>query len=147
MAIYTVHTNSNDFRLIREGSSTFALIAPPIWLTINRLWLELFGYFVIMCLFFAIAYKLQSGVALLLTGLPGIYLWLEGNQLLRAKLERGGWKLTDLVEGGDFESAEAKHLSKNLTAASHSTPVLTKEKTIAEKPAPKHFHHTGLFPE
>ena len=148
MAIFTVHTRSDDFKLIREGHSTFALLAPPIWLVVNRLWLELLAYVGLMVLFVLIAYQLQNGFAFLLTGLPGLFLWLEGNQLVRAKIERNGWQLSSVVEAGDFESAEAKHLAGGASSAIHRASHVSYEK-VQHKPVQSSnpLVTNGLFPE
>lgn len=148
MAIYIVYTRSEDFKLIREGHSTFALLAPPFWLAFNKLWLELLAYVVVMSLFLFIAYQLQNGFAFLLTGLPGLFLWLEGNQLVRAKLDRSGWQLSSVVEAGDFESAEAKHLAGSAVSTNHHAPNVSRKKVVHQPvQSSSPLVTNGLFPE
>ena len=77
--------------LVPQGPSKFALIAPPIFLIWHRLWWELVAY----CAFvFLVILPLATSQPIILLGLniiPPLYLFLEGNALREAALERRGF--------------------------------------------------------
>jgi hypothetical protein len=99
MALYTVHI-PNDARtpdeaadeavFVKDGFNVAALAFTGLWLLSKRLWLG-FGIFVAVAALLAllIAFAgVPAAVAPLLNSLLALFLGLQGNDLLREKLER-----------------------------------------------------------
>ena len=153
MAIYSVYLppqgDTSDqidtFRLVSEGKSTFALIFPPFWLAFHRLWLPLLAYAVVALAIAMFAATYPVTPALYLSVLPGLYLLLEGNTLIAAKLERLGWQFAGVVDGQTQEEAEIRFIIQNQENSNSSVPA---ENPISPKPQMKLLPApAGLFPE
>ena len=95
---------------IPEARANWALIAPPLWLAFHALWWELVVYLMVLTGLGLLLATSFWPVALFLGGLPGIYLWLEGNQLRRQKADRNGYTFVDLVEASSAQSALTQYL-------------------------------------
>lgn len=110
MASFTVHLPPDGeiehARFIREGVNIFALIIPFLWLIWNRLWLELAAYIAILATILVWAVLGGEKLAPILSALPALYLFLEGNQLVRARLERAGWMQEAVVDAATVAEAE-----------------------------------------
>lgn len=125
--IYTIHGPSQYFTAkaqnadeaqfsklvaVPEDLAKWALLVPPFWLTFHKLWWTLGGY----CLFLAgmtglLATSLWP-VAVCLAGLPGIYLFLEGRQLCRSRLEDSGLDMIGVVDATSEEGAIARFVGQ-----------------------------------
>ena len=129
-----------------DTRSVWALIIPAVWLAWNRLWLPLAVYIAIAMAFVVIANQWNAQLALLLSGLPGLYLFLEGNELIRLKHEREGWLFDGVLEAPDRPTAELRYFS----GGAESRPVQTGLRQSAAAP---HFEPplattpSSLFPE
>ena len=110
---------------VPERLATWALLFPAFWLAWHRLWLGLVAYLIYTITLLALLPTPYLWVTLAIFGLPGLYLWLEGNQLLRAKLDRQGFALVGVVEAPDEQTAVARHLAQQPFAGdgSHATPL------------------------
>ena len=53
----------------------------------------------------------------LLGSLPGLYLFLEGRQLLRGRLERAGWRFAGVVEADSAHEADLRYFSSRTEPA------------------------------
>ncbi|MEM7291740.1 MAG: DUF2628 domain-containing protein [Pseudomonadota bacterium] len=136
---------SERFRLLRDAKAPLALIFPPLWLAWHGLWLELLAYAVAALAIGMLAFWQPSPAFLYLSGLPGLYLLLEGNELIRRKYERSGWNFAGVVEGQTQEEAEIRFLLKDEDAADVKAPI-----TIARTPSAQLTPRktpTSLFPE
>lgn len=119
--IYTVFENPNalpheklaldNVQAIPESVSVWAIIAPPFWLLRHRLWMPLALYVIVALFLLGLLNTPFWLVTALLSGLPGLYLWLEGNQLRRSDLQRRGYELTKIVDAPDEDMALAKFYS------------------------------------
>jgi len=119
--IYTLFENPNalpheKLRLdhveaVPDSVSAWAIIAPPFWLLWHRLWLSLALYVIVVLFLFGLLGTDYWQVTIFLSGLPGLYLWLEGNQLRRNDLERRGFVLTKIVDAPDEDTALIKYSS------------------------------------
>ena len=136
--IYTIHGNaaqqrSEDLVAVPENLAPWALVAPPIWLIIRRLWWPLAYY--ILFVFFTMAVSATSfaAISIVLSWLPGIYLLLEGRELYRRKLQDGGRELVGIVNADDEEEAIMRHAMRekmDLPAlANAASDELTRQKT------------------
>ena len=121
MAIYSAYIapdgrstdTQTDFKLVSDRKAVLALIFPPLWLIWHRLWLELLVYFCVWAVIAALA-SWQPGIAVAyLSALPGFYLLLEGNELIRRKLERDGWEFAGVYDAENPEEAELRFVVAN----------------------------------
>ena len=105
----------DSLKAVPEGLSISALIVPPIWLAVKGLWwpLAFYALFWVFCLAL-LATPLALAVPFIL-GLPGIYLMLEGWELVRRKLELDGLTLLDLVEASGEQEAIGRFLANEPT--------------------------------
>jgi len=154
MSIYRVYIPpeaekdfSEDFRLIPDGKAIFALIAPPIWLVWHKLWLPLMAYFAV-ALGISLLAGWQPGPAVgYLSAIPGLYLLLEGRELVVGKLRSQGWREVAIVDAQNVDEAEIKYIANMderglLNASSHQTmkPSRTPAGSLSGS-------SLGLFPE
>lgn len=94
-----------------DTKSLWALIIPAIWLMWNRLWLPFALYMVVLMTILTLGNQWNLQLAFLLSGLPGLYLFLEGNELVRLKFEREGWLFDGILEAPDEETAELRYFA------------------------------------
>ena len=135
----------DSFQLVSDAKSPFALLFPPIWLAWHKLWLPLLVYGVIAIAILLLAAWSPSAPIGWLAMLPGLFLMIEGNELLRRKLERNGWQFAGVIEAGTREDAEVRFITENTDvfqseAVGLAPAPATNMATHAPKPA-------GLFPE
>lgn len=151
-------TPDDEFRLVPDTKATFALLFPPFWLAWHRLWLALLGYIVVMVAILLIAISSPGVAVSYLSVLPGLYLLLEGYELVRNKLENTGWKYAGIVDAENREEAEIRFIleRQQLSERQHSAnpknnPVFssayqgqkTKQQFVRQPTATT----TSLFPE
>ncbi len=134
--IYTVHTTQPltgldpaqqvrmglDLVAIPERASPLALFAPPLWLAWHRLWFAVICYgltIITLATLLATPYWMAAAAVM---GLPGLYLWLEGHQLRRARLERQGYVMSAVVEAPNEEAAVARALAVSSATERGSVP-------------------------
>ncbi len=119
MSIFTVHlppeslVTGNERRehavLIAETNPLSALIFPLLWLLWHRLWWAAVFYLLIWV---SLVMVLDTGYGMmvtLITFVPGIFVFLEGNQLRRGRLQRKGWSLDGVIEGENRDCAEIRY--------------------------------------
>lgn len=119
MTVFTVYvppsTDGNvrheNAILVPESKTLLALFAPFLWLLWYRLWWAALFYALVSIALFAALTTNFGLVALLLTFVPGLFLFLEGHELRRKALERQGWKFVGIVEGEDRVEAEIRYFS------------------------------------
>ncbi|CUX29596.1 MULTISPECIES: DUF2628 domain-containing protein [Agrobacterium] len=128
-------------RFIADRFVWLALIAPLLWLAINRLWLA--TAIVVVALVLAGQVSILAGfepVGILCNFAIGLVAALEGRDFLVRHLIRKGWRLTSVVSAPDLSSAEDIYfssLSENAgTAEQLSQPVWT---TSPQKSGGKNF--------
>ncbi len=124
MTVFTVHIPPQaigrerdqhvDTVFIQDASSLMVLVFPFFWLIWYRLWWASLFY---VLLTVAISVLMAGELGLLaaaMTIFPGLFLFLEGQELRRKKLARHGWKMVDTVEDQDMASAEYRYFSSVL---------------------------------
>ena len=156
--IYTLYMEPNARPLVgdEEGSSRFdsliaipeknaywALAFPPFWLAYHRLWFAFTIYLGLIILSIALLTTSWAPVALLLGGLPGVYLFLEGNQLRRKKLEAKGLKFMAAIEAPTKQFAFERFLSGWETP---SKDVIEPRKSSSPKQQPRHPRQLNTVP-
>ncbi len=119
MTTYTVHEPLTGFKddmdryvqtsFIPEAKSLAALVLPLPWLLWNRMWWAALVYLLISTILSIALTTDFSTLAFILTAFPGIFLFLEGNDLRRKTLMRDGWAFVGSVEGDDLQSAEVRY--------------------------------------
>ena len=97
---------------VPETTANWALIAPPFWLMAHRLWWSLTFYGLFIVLTTLLLWTPLAPLTFFIAGLPGIYLWLEGWQLVRQRMELENMQLVAIVEGETEESAIARYLGE-----------------------------------
>jgi hypothetical protein len=105
-------------RLLPESFTFSAFVFGGLWLLYKRLWLTFFLYALVWAglvyaqrqIGFAISAVTLSHFAL------GLFLGLEGQNLVARKLMRKGWRLVDVVEAPDLSSAERRFFERALPA-------------------------------
>lgn len=97
---------------VPDGVAKWALIFAPFWLAFHRLWFALAIYALATILIASLLATPLVAIPLLLSGLPGLYLFLEGNQLRRYRLERQGYEMLAVVDAEDKDTAIEKFLHR-----------------------------------
>lgn len=133
-------------RVLPESFTVAAFVFGGLWLLYKRLWLAAVLYALVwgglvyaqQRVGFAIGAVMLSQIAL------GLFLGLEGQNLIARKLLRKGWRLVDVIEAPDLSSAERRFFERALPAGAPPR--------VAETPAPGRFAPgpvpvIGLFPE
>lgn len=118
MATYTIHVppvamGSEKDRFIRDGVSLTALVVPAIWLLWHRLWFAFAAYCLIVVAITSYSMLASDPSATVLSAIPGLLLFLEGNELRRRKLEHAGWEEAGLVRADTLEEAELRWYGRN----------------------------------
>lgn len=133
-------------RLLPDKKSVFALVFPALWLVWNRLWFELIVYMIFVTAIAVLGTTSFAQLAGIISIVPGLYLLLEGNRLIAAKMERAGWQLADVIDAENLESAEMRFFSKR--GASANKPQIS-NKPLLPQPSklPNDRPDFGLFSE
>lgn len=120
MAIYEIYASGDpgQVRFVRDRGTVIALVFPAVWLAWHRLWYALVIYLCVAFLFFALGSTHWASIAALFSFIPGLYLFLEGPNLLAAKYRNAGFHFVDVVEADSLESAELTWFLKHPVSAS-----------------------------
>jgi hypothetical protein len=106
-------------RLIGDGFNWWALLFGPLWLLWHRLW----RWLVIVVAVLAVAAALSPLVEALASLAVSLLLGLEGHNLLRAGLERRGWREAAVIVARDRDEAEMR-LAALLAAGGGRRPAM-----------------------
>ena len=119
MAIYEIYASGDpqEVRLVRDRGAFIALVLPAVWLAWHRLWYPLAIYLCIAFFFFAAGTTHWASIAALFSFIPGLYLFLEGPNLLAAKCRNAGFQFVDVVDADNLEAAELKWFLKHPVSA------------------------------
>ena len=128
-----------------DGKALLALIAPAIWLIWQRLWLILAVYVLAMVALVVLAQFGNSQLGSFLSVLPGLFLFLEGREMIHRRYERQGWRFDGVIEAGDEKTAELRYFSDQDYAPKPAKPEKQAAPLFA-KPI-KQVAPFGLFPE
>lgn len=134
-------------RLLPENFTWSAFVFGGLWLLSKRLWLA-FAFYALLWggLFYARSQLgFSGGGALLVQVAIGLFLGLEGQNLIARKLARQGWRLADVVEGPDLSSAERRFFERAVSegVAPRPLPPVVAPPRFAAAGTPV----IGLFPE
>lgn len=139
MASYSVYLppdgTRENARFLSDGKSFFALILPPLFLLVNRLWFAL-GMYVLGVAALGLAGMVTGPVAsFLISILPGIYLFIDGRQLVRGRLERAGWREVTVVSGENVAEAEQRYFATGV-ASTTNLPIPRSDLSPLARPLP-----------
>ncbi|MFK5979483.1 MAG: DUF2628 domain-containing protein [Rhizobiaceae bacterium] len=132
-----------------DGKSLLALLVPAIWLIWQRLWLVLALYVLAMVALAALIEFGNPQLGSFLSVLPGLFLFLEGREMILRRYERQGWRFDGVVEAGDEKTAELRYFSEQDYTPAHVPTLANPIKSTAPlftKPI-KQVAPFGLFPE
>jgi len=117
---YTVHEKpspaimkgdrAEELIFVKDGFSLFAVVAPPIWMIVNRLWLVLAGYLASvfgLVIVFGILEIADYWLNYTLLAL-NIIVGTESDSLTRWTLERRSWRQIAHVTGPNSEECERR---------------------------------------
>jgi len=104
--------------LIPDAPALLALVFPLFWLLWYRLWWASLFYGLLSLIFMILLPSKLSLMVIVLTVIPGLFLFLEGQELRRKMLERRGWKLVATIEDQDISSAEYRYFYSVINARS-----------------------------
>tara|TARA_R110002110_G_scaffold51527_2_gene151087 strand:+ start:82 stop:603 length:522 start_codon:yes stop_codon:yes gene_type:complete len=168
MKIFSVHHKSVEpaiilsegleTRFVKEGISWTALFFSPLWLIFHRMWLVLFGTFLlyVIAAVAADAVGLNSSAAFGLVLIVNVITALEGNDLRRWTLKRSGYQEIGVVTGRSLEHCERRFFeslldpNKKLTQRHdlHATTSGVQSTLATLRPSLKENEGVvGLFPE
>jgi hypothetical protein len=99
---------------VAEGFSFPAFVFGGFWLAYKRLWLALAVFLIGLAVLtgLGIALHLHPLAASALSFLLNLYLGIEGNDILRRTLERGGMPAAGIVTGRKQDDAEAAFFAR-----------------------------------
>lgn len=137
----------DEFQLVRDGKSPLALIFPPFWLAWHRLWLALLVYATVALAIILLAVWQPGAPVMYLSAVPGLYLLLEGDELIRRNLERLGWQYAGVYEGDNREEAEIRFLENADPSVFSSPKAGVSKPNEVRKLSPAPAATAGLFPE
>lgn len=134
-------------RLLPESFTWSALIFTGLWLLGKRLWLATLLFALVWgALFYAQnRFGLSGGALMLAHWMIGLFLGLEGQNLIARKLARQGWRLADVVEARSLAEAERRYFERAL-AGDVAPPRIVALPPARPQPAGS-LPIIGLFPE
>lgn len=119
MTMYTVHSRvtaneSQEDQLlstvfIAESKPLLAPIFPFVWLLWMRLWWPALFYLLILIILTTALNTEFVAVSIVINFVPGLFLFLEGNELRRKALHRKGYDIVAIVAGDDLIAAETRY--------------------------------------
>ncbi|MDP2733573.1 MAG: DUF2628 domain-containing protein [Hoeflea sp.] len=109
--------------VVADNFALWAFIAPVIWLMVNRMWLEAVAAVLVL----AVASLLAADAGLAAVGLAvglalSLITALEGRNWRISALQRRGWRLVDLVEADDPDTAFEIHAARVLAGEKAPAP-------------------------
>ena len=117
MALFTVHlppeaerseATADRIRFVRDGFSVWALLLPLPWILVNRLWLVLLGWLAAIAALEGLTLAAGEAAGAVAAALFSIWFAMEARDLKRWTLDRRGWRLAAVVEGGDLDIVERR---------------------------------------
>ena len=134
-------------RLMPESFTWSAFALSGLWLLGKRLWLATIIWALLWgALFYAKSrFGLSAGAMTLAYWAIGVFLGLEGQNLIVRKLARQGWRLADVVEARDLAEAEKRYFERAL--AGEASPSRFAPLPPARPQPAAAVPVIGLFPE
>lgn len=159
MRIYTVHAATGGdgtaaadpirFVFIKEGFCWPALFIPELWLLFRRMWLVLLLYVAANAAAIALMRPGNAAAISLILVLARLLFAIEANGLRRWTLERHGYRLIGVAEGGRLREAEYRFFADWLAGGSKIPAAATPAPPAPPPPAAPSAESgevVGLFP-
>jgi hypothetical protein len=150
MAAYTAYLppdgRAEDARFIRDRFSLFAFLFPPFFLVWHRLWLALAAWLLAVVTLAVVGNAVSEGLAAALGFLPGLYLGVVGRDLVRARLERQGWREAGVVSAASLADVELRFFHAMSAAPVRKAPPPPARPLAPALPAPA-AGSLGIFPQ
>ncbi len=111
-------------KFIRDGFSLFGLLFPLIYLLWHRLWLAAVTLFAAILAAEIVGSLFDLGiVGLVLDGMAGLYIGLEGGNLKASVLKSSGWSEQAVISAENLDDAEALYFGRDThEPTSETTP-------------------------
>lgn len=133
-------------KFLVDGKSLLAIFAPPLWLVWHRMWWGLVVYVALLALLAMMYFTPLREAGLYLSAIPGLFLMLEGNELIRQRHERQGWQYLGLVQGQNLEDAEMRFFETQTLGETTVTPSAPKLSEPVKLSAATPVQSISLFP-
>jgi hypothetical protein len=117
---YTVHERpeppadreerAERLKFVREGFLLFAFFLPPVWMLVNRLWLVLIGYLLILGAVHGLItlFEVPDHWRYYATLAINLLVGFEADALERWTLDRRSWSMVGAVSGISFDECERR---------------------------------------
>lgn len=117
---YTVHEQpqppadrderAERLKFVREGFSLIAFLVAPFWMLVNRMWLVLLGYLVIVAAILATVALFELGEHWRNYALIALHfvVGFEADALERWTLDQRNWRMVGSVTGNSYEECERR---------------------------------------
>ncbi len=130
---------------IKEGYCWPALFFPAIWPIFRRMWLVLVLYVAVAIGLVIVGEQGHAGMAVVLAILAALWFPVEANGLRRWSYLIRGYRILDVVEGGNLREAELRYFLE-WPAIAPSAPPPPAEKPPVRLPSAEAGDVIGLFP-
>lgn len=109
-AAFSLVERTRMIRFLKEGFSLFALIAPPLWMLIHRLWLALILYIgTLLVIDLTLEHlAIDQSVRLAVEAGLSLLIGLEAANIRRLSMELAGWREVGAVVAANIDEAEAR---------------------------------------
>jgi hypothetical protein len=155
MTIYTVHAppagskgagDPTRFVFIKEGFCWPALFFPGLWILVRRLWLVLLGFLIVALGLGRLGEALGGPLPGLILALAWLLFAIEANGLRRWTLERNGWRLIGVAEGGRMREAERRFFATWIGSGAKLPAPPAPQPPPPTRPSAEAGQVVGLFP-
>jgi Protein of unknown function (DUF2628) len=131
---FTVHEQPNPpadrderaerLKFVREGFSLLAFIMPPIWMLMNRLWLVLIGYLLVLGATHGLItlFEIPDHWRYYATLAISLLIGFEADTLQRWTLDRRSWRMVGAVSGISFDECERRFFEGWVPSVAMVTP-------------------------
>jgi hypothetical protein len=152
MAVFTAYLppdgNAGDARFVADRPSLLALILPPVFLVWHRLWWPLALYVLATVFLMVIGATVSEGLSAALGLLPGLYLCIQGRDIVRNDLLARGWRESAAIAAGSATEAELRFYHGDV-APGPASPVPPPLPRLPASLAPRRQQagSLGIFPQ
>jgi hypothetical protein len=111
-------------KFVREGFSAIAFVLPPIWMLMNRLWLVLIGYLLVLGAVHGLItlFEIPDHWRYYATLAINLLVGFEADTLQRWSLDRRNWRMVGAVSGISFDECERRFFQGWVPSVAIITP-------------------------
>ncbi len=139
-------SDNSHAKFLVDGKCIAAIFLPPLWLLWNKLWWGFAVYLAFSAIISLLAFTSFQNAIVFLSVIPGLFLLLEGHELIRQYWEDKGWRFVGVVHGRNAEEAELRYFEAYENQGSEQGREIVRKpqpNAIEMKPAPT--PSIGLF--